>query len=88
MRQSRYSALPSIWSRSTYSLSVLVILLFVVAGCNKTPKLAPAEGPRYFASPDAAGKSLYDAAKSGNSDAVLAIFGQSAKEYLLTGNCG
>ena len=86
MRQSRYPSLSSIWSHSSYPLLVLVILLFVVPGCNKAPQPAPAEGPRYFASPDAAGKALFDAAKSGNSDAVLAIFGHSAKEYLLTGN--
>jgi Protein of unknown function (DUF2950) len=86
MRQSRYPASQSIWSRNSHSLWFLVILFLVVAGCNKTPKLVPAEGPHYYATPDAAGKSLYDAAKSGNSDAVLAIFGQGAQEYLLTGN--
>lgn len=86
MRQSRYPAAENTGSRGWYSLSVLVVLLFVAGGCNKTPKLAPAEGPQYYATPDAAGKSLYDAAKSGKGDAVLAIFGPGAKEYLLTGN--
>jgi hypothetical protein len=86
MRQSRYPAAKSTWSRRWSSLSVCFVLLVVAAGCHRPPKAAPAEGPQYFATPDAAGKSLYDAAKSGSAEGVLAIFGPGAKEYLLTGN--
>ena len=86
MRQSRHPAAQGIWYLKWYFLSVLVTLLFVVAGCDKAPQPAPAEGPRYFATPDAAGKSLYDAAKSGDPEAVLSIFSPDAKDYLLTGN--
>jgi hypothetical protein len=86
MRQSRYPAARSIWSLKLYSLMVVLTLMFVAAGCEKAPKPVPAEGPRSFATPEAAGKSLYEAAKSSNSDAVLALFGPDAKDYLLTGN--
>lgn len=83
MRQSRYPAPQSIWSLRWYSL---LVLLLVVGGCDRSPKQLPAEGPKFFATPDEAGKSLYEAAKSSNSDSVLAIFGPDAKDYLLTGD--
>ena len=86
MTQSRYPAVQSIWSLRWYSLLILTTVLFVGTGCDKAAKPDPPEGPRFFATPDSAGKELYDAAKSGNSDAVLAIFGTDAKDYLLTGN--
>ena len=40
--------------------------------------------PKLFASPDEAGKALFDASKSGNQDAVMAIFGQGAKQLVST----
>jgi Protein of unknown function (DUF2950) len=60
-------------------------LLSIWACGNKTPSAAQT-APKNFASPDDAGKSLFDAAKSGNQDALLAIFGPGAKEIIFTGD--
>lgn len=86
MRQSSYPATMRIWSLRRYSLLLLLPLLFVAVGCQKVEKPLPANGPQFFATPETAGKALYDVAKSDSSDAVLAIFAPDAKDYLLTGN--
>src|SRR5271156_3499900 len=63
------------------------VALFSIWGCgNKAQPSAAEAGPKTFASPDEAGKSLFDAAKSGNQDAVLAIFGSGNKTIIYTGD--
>src|SRR5271154_5273009 len=63
------------------------VALFSVWGCgNKAQPSAAEAGPKTFASPDEAGKSLFDAAKSGNQDTVLAIFGSGNKAIIYTGD--
>src|SRR5277367_3603621 len=63
------------------------VALFSVWGCgNKAQPSAAEAGPKTFASPDEAGKSLFDAAKSGNQDEVLAIFGSGNKAIIYTGD--
>ena len=62
----------------------LILLAFMVlfVGCSKTAK------PSFtaFASPDDAGNGLLSAAKTGNLDALLAIFGTDSKEIISTGD--
>lgn len=60
----------------------LLGLIVSLAACNKsnTPSA------KVFASPDAAGSGLLDAAKSGDQNAVLAIFGPESKEIILSGD--
>lgn len=53
-------------------------------GCRRTEPLMPT-GPEKFVSPESAGTALYAAAKAGDTNAVLVIFGPEGKEYLLTG---
>jgi hypothetical protein len=57
-------------------------LIVALVACNKSDK------PSYkvFASPDEAGKGLLDAAKSGDLNAVLEVFGPESKEVIFSGD--
>jgi Protein of unknown function (DUF2950) len=71
---------------------VSTVALFSVWACGEKAQPSAAQpsagqsGPKNFASPDEAGKGLFDAAKSGNQDAVLAIFGSGNKAIIYTGD--
>ncbi len=76
---------------SLVSRSLLLVVgaatLLLSSACNKKEQPAAAEAsPRTFASPDEAGKGLFEAAKSGNQETVLAIFGPGTKGLIYTGN--
>jgi hypothetical protein len=81
-------------SRNRASLGLRFLLLTVSAAtlvsiwaCNKKAQFSAAKAsPRTFASPDDAGKGLFEAAKSGNQETVLAIFGPGTKEIIYTGD--
>jgi len=65
---------------------VLVAFTAIIAfsgGCQKSEQ-APS-GPKAFASPDAA-SAVYGAAKAGDGDALLAIFGPGATELIISGD--
>lgn len=61
---------------------IILGLMIPVAACTKTEK----PSVRAFASPDEAGTALLEAAKSGDQNALLAIFGLEAKEILYSGD--
>jgi len=68
---------------STNGLLLLALAIFVpLVACRKSEK------PSYkvFASPDEAGNALLDAAKSGDQNAILAIFGPDSKEIISSGD--
>jgi hypothetical protein len=68
-------------------LMVSAATLFSIWGCDNNARPTAAKGgPKNFASPDDAGKGLYDAAKSGDQETVLAIFGPANKELIYTGD--
>jgi hypothetical protein len=74
-------------SRATRGIAItsrliLLALFILFVGCNKSSK------PSYkvFASPDDAGNGLLAAAKSGDPNAVLAIFGPDSKDIILSGD--
>jgi Protein of unknown function (DUF2950) len=74
-------------SRATRSISILstlipVAIVILFAGCSKSAK------PSYetFASPDDAGNALLTSAKSGDSNAVIAVFGPDSKDIVVTGD--
>jgi hypothetical protein len=71
-------------TRSTTILSRLILLgaLTLFAGCNKAAK------PSYqtFASPDDAGGGLLNAAKSGDPNTIIAVFGPDSKDIVVTGD--
>jgi len=65
----------------TSCLSPLAIVI-LIAGCSNSAK------PAYqtFASPDDAGDGLLTAAKSGDPNAVIAVFGPDSKDIVMTGD--
>ena len=73
-------------NRASFRLRALLLMvsaatLFSIWACgNNTQPSAAQSAPKNFASPDDAGKGLFEAAKSGNQEAVLAIFGPANKE--------
>jgi hypothetical protein len=74
-------------SFKTRKISVVIRLLMVAliipfAACNKSDK----PSIKAFASPDEAGNGLLEAAKSGDQNAVLNIFGPESKEIIFSGD--
>ena len=73
-----------------WMLFIMFALVVCLCSCSKpsnpaTGNPATAEAQTY-ASPDDAGKALLAAAKSGNQDAILAIFGPESKEIIDSGD--
>jgi hypothetical protein len=68
----------------------LAALSMVAAGCSKSQRSAETGGasaaPQTFASSDVAAQAVYNAAKAGDTNALLTIFGSGAKELLLSGD--
>jgi hypothetical protein len=61
--------------------------LLSIWACNRKEQPSHAQAsPKTFASPDDAGKGLFEAVKSGDQETVLAIFGSGAKELIYTGD--
>jgi hypothetical protein len=73
-------------------LMISTVALFSIWACgNKAPSSADKPsaaqaGSKSFATPDDAGKALLDAAKSGNQEAMLVIFGAGSKDLIFTGD--
>jgi Protein of unknown function (DUF2950) len=66
---------------------VSTVALVSIWACNKkTQPSATESSPQKFASPDDAGKGLFEAAKSGNQETLLAILGPGSKELIYTGD--
>jgi Protein of unknown function (DUF2950) len=61
---------------------LLLPLIFPLAGCSKPNK----PSIRLFASPDEASNALVAVAKSGDQNALLAIFGPDSKEVIFSGD--
>jgi hypothetical protein len=66
----------------------LLTLAALLASCAKPEKAAEKKGEsqRTFASPADAGSALLEAAKAGDQDKLLAIFGPEGKEVLFSGD--
>jgi hypothetical protein len=79
------SARMKINSRNLLFVTLITISALGV-GCNKSQQAQAPSGPQTFASPEAAGQAIYTAAKAGDSNVVLAIFGPEAKELILSGD--
>jgi Protein of unknown function (DUF2950) len=67
---------------------IFFVALFSMLSCAKheSPGAATSIQARAFSSPDAASDALFQAAKSGDQNSLLAIFGSDAKDVLLTGD--
>jgi hypothetical protein len=61
---------------------LLLALIIPLGACSKSDK----PSSTVFASPEDAGKGLLDAAKSGDQNAILAIFGPGSKEIISSGD--
>jgi len=61
---------------------LLLALTILFVACNRSAK----PSIKVFASPDDAGNALLDAAKSGDQNALLAIFGPESKELISSGD--
>ena len=72
-------------SRWCWSLLAVVLLLVGASACG-TRGTESNTIPREFSSPDTAARALYDAAKAGDGEAILAILGPSVKEFLFSGD--
>jgi Protein of unknown function (DUF2950) len=72
--------------RNSYGVLLLTLVAVIVCavGCKKSEQSA--SGPEMFASQDDAAKAVYDAAKAGDSNKLLLIFGPSAKDLLFSGD--
>jgi Protein of unknown function (DUF2950) len=68
-------------------MMVGAVALFSVWGCGNNTQPPVAQGaPKKFASPDEASRGLFEAAKSGNQETLVAIFGPGSKELISTGD--
>jgi hypothetical protein len=67
----------------TASWLLPVALIISLAACNKQPEKPSL---RVFATPDEAGSALLEAAKSGDENAVLGIFGPDSKDLISSGD--
>ena len=69
------------------AIFVLLVLVLSFASCGKSEKPATTEvTQKTFASPDDAAKSLVEAAKAGNHDALIAIFGPGSQDIIFSGD--
>ena len=71
--------------RNSLFVSLIAIAVLSV-GCNKPQETQAPSGPQMFASPENAGQATYTAAKAGDSNVLLAIFGPEAKELIFSGD--
>jgi hypothetical protein len=68
-------------------LTMALLLLLSFTACNKKEQPESTQtAPKTFASPDEAGKTLADAAKSQSRDAVLVIFGPGSADIISSGD--
>jgi hypothetical protein len=58
-----------------------------LSGCQKQERVPPVPTePEVFASPEAAGEAVYNAAKNGDSNSMLTIFDPNAKDVVFSGD--
>jgi hypothetical protein len=75
-------------SRRALIATPLLALALVVslASCSKQESASSRVVQKTFASPDAAGQALFEAAKAGDQNALMSVFGPEAKDLLLSGD--
>lgn len=67
-------------------LSLLLTSILLMVSCNKREATNSTVAPKTFPSPEAAGQALFEAAKSGDQGALLAIFGPDGKDLIFSGD--
>jgi hypothetical protein len=74
---------------ATASWLMLLASSIALISCNKSSQSAAPDSTSAatrFSSPESAGKALVDAARTGNQDALLAIFGPTSKDLIYSGD--
>src|SRR5271168_3329568 len=70
-----------------WTMAVVFGVLLPLVACNTPKAPVPSEaGPKTFATPDDAGATLLAATKTGNRDALIAIFGPGASDLIFSGD--
>jgi len=72
--------------KDLFTPRLLLLALVLPLGCNKKPEIPATPAVQTFASPDDAGNALLAAAKSGDQNAVNAIFGPDSKDVINSGD--
>lgn len=67
-------------------ISLLLTFVLLLTSCSKREATNSTAAPKTFASPEAASQALFDAAKSGDQNALLAIFGPDGKDLIFSGD--
>jgi hypothetical protein len=65
------------------AMVMVAVAAAMSSGCKKTEHME-GTSPKTFPSAESAGQAVYSAAKAGDTNAVLVIFGPEGREYLLT----
>lgn len=73
-------------SRQFFLFVLLSLALSTACSKQQKPAETQTQAQKTFASPDDAAKALVDAAKSGNREALLAIFGPESKDLIYSGD--
>src|SRR5579885_3562545 len=69
-----------------FAALLAVGLIFPLVACRHRENTANSPAQKTFASPQAAGEALFDAAKSGDKEQLIAIFGPDSRNLLFSGD--
>ena len=73
--------------RISFASQLIVLALIIpLAACSNQFAKSDTPSAKTFPSPDDAGNALLEAAKSGDQNALLAIFGPASKEIVFSGD--
>src|SRR5208337_237797 len=75
-------------NRGTLVAFTMLSAVLAFSGCQKKdqPREQAIAGSAVFATPDAAGTAIFNAAKSGDLKSVNSIFGEETRDYLISGD--
>lgn len=77
---------PLLKASLVWMISFVAMLCLVSCSKHESPSVGQSQQERTFATPDEASDALFEAAKSGDQNALVAIFGSDGKDVLLTGD--
>ena len=72
--------------RKMFTLLLSMAVAYSLTACSKRESSNGKVAPKTFASPEAAGQALFEAAKTGNQSELMAIFGSEGKDLVFSGD--
>lgn len=72
--------------RLVFTVLLSMGMAYSLSACNKRESSGGKVAPKTFASPAAAGQALFEAAKTGNQNQLMAIFGSDGKDLIFSGD--